>query len=98
MDRAFSVLMFCFAGMLLLYAGLLAATGDCGLIPRLRAAKIRDKKAYARRFAGAVAITAAAPALSGVVGLLWSEGMAVSTLITGMIACVWAGAKYVRDE
>ncbi|MBQ5973820.1 MAG: hypothetical protein IJL69_06420, partial [Oscillospiraceae bacterium] len=69
MEYGYSILMFCLAGAIGLYAGLLALTGDAELIPRGQFAKMRDKKAYARRFAGAAAFAAAAPAVSGVVGL-----------------------------
>ena len=99
MESAFSILMFIFSGALLLYAGLVAVFGVT-LILRHWAAEIKDEKAYARRFAKILALTALAPALSGVVGLLTdierSPLPALLTLILGIIAAIWLGVRLTR--
>ena len=72
MEHGSSILMFIFAGALLLYAGLMAVTKDYNLLP-LRArvsVKPKDKKAYTFQLAKVIALVAAAPALGGLAGLL----------------------------
>lgn len=69
MEHAYSILKFLFAGALLLYAGLLAVSNDAKLILRNSAAKMTDHKRYATQFTKVIALTALAPALSGVAGL-----------------------------
>ena len=99
MESAFSILMFIFSGALLLYAGLVAVFGVT-LILRHWAAEIKDEKAYARRFAKILALTALAPALSGVVGLLvdmeQSPFLPLLTLLLGIIAAIWLGVRLTR--
>lgn len=98
MEYAFSILMFCFAGMLLLYAGLLAAAKDPQLIPRHFASKIKNPKVYALQFAKLTALTAAAPFLSGLVGLtdqMWAAGI---VLIAAFVLCIHFGIRFfMRD-
>ena len=100
MEYAFSILMFIFSGALLLYAGLVAVFG-VGLIVRHWAAKIRDEKAYARRFAKILSLTALAPALSGVVGLLVDMEqhpfLPLLTLVLGIIAAIWLGVRLTKE-
>ena len=88
----FSILMFCFSGALFIYAILLYATKDYKLIPRHHAAKVGDKKAYAKRVAEIVALTAVAPAHCGYVALL-SMGWAFVVLIVEMVLALWIGSK-----
>ena len=98
MDTAFSILMFCFSGMLLLYAGLLALAKDPQLIPRHYYAKIKNPKAYALQFAKLTALTAAAPALSGLVGLSGCTWAAVAVLLGGFVVCIWLGIRlFMKD-
>ena len=101
MESAFSILMFIFSAALLLYAGLVAV-GGVKLIVRHWAAEIKDEKAYARRFARILALTALAPALSGVVGLLvdmeQSPFLPLLTLILGIIAAIWLGVRLTKEE
>ncbi|MBO4297933.1 MAG: hypothetical protein IKS52_03720 [Clostridia bacterium] len=97
MDYAFAVFMFCFSGAILLYAGLLAVTRDYNLLPlRARVAtKPRDRKAYTFQISKAVALTAAAPALGGLVGL-WNPLAALVAMIAAFIVCLWLGTKITR--
>ena len=61
MEHAYSILMFCFAGALLLYGILLVATKDSGLIPRADSAEMKDKKAYAAQFGKVICATSLMP-------------------------------------
>ena len=97
MEYGYSILMFIFSGALLLYAGLIALTGSTALIPRSRAAKIRNPRRYARRFAGVLALTAGAPANSALVALWQGPGLwAVASLAAAFAVCIWAGAKLME--
>ncbi len=98
----YSVLMFCFSGALLLYATLIAVTKDYKMIPRNWAAKPKDPKEYASRFAKIIALVAAAPLLSGIVALFGDEGWimaaAVAALIGGIIAAAVIGVRLMKDQ
>lgn len=101
MESAFSILMFIFSAALLLYAGMIALFG-VELIPRYWMVKITDKKAYARRFAKILAVTALAPALSGAVGLLVNIDEApllpLLALLLGIPAAIWLGVRITKEE
>ena len=88
----FSILMFCFSGALLLYAILLAITKDFELIPRGYAAKVKDKKEYAKRFAEVIALTSVPPAHCGLVAMS-STGWALVVLVVEMVLAIWLGTK-----
>ena len=101
MEYAYSVLMFVFAALLLLYAALVGR-GGFDMIPRGYAASVDDKKAYAKNFAKVLGIVAAAPAVSGLialVGVMLTErddlviGISVIILIIGIVAALTAGVK-----
>lgn len=97
MEYGLSVLMFCFSGALLLYAGLLALTKDYRMLPYRARQSVRPKnpKAYAARLAKVIALTALAPALSGLAGL-WSPIAAAAVLIGGLVLFLWLGTKLMR--
>ena len=97
MDHAVSVLMFIFAGALLLYAGLLTVTKDYRLLPlRARSAgKPANAKAYTFQLAKGVAVAAAAPALCGLTAL-WSPALAVVVFVISLAVCLWIGTKIVK--
>ncbi len=99
-EYGFNILMLIFAGALLLYAGLLALTGDMGLIPRSNSVKKpKNTKAYARQVAKIIALAAAAPAFSGIIGLLTGiQWLALLELIVGLVACIWAGVALIKKE
>ena len=63
MEYGFSILMFIFSGILLLYAGLMALTKNYDMLPvRARVSvKPKDKRAYAVQLAKVIALVAAAP-------------------------------------
>ena len=96
MDYGYSVLMFSFAAMLQLYALLLAVTKDTGMIPKSGAARIKNKKEYAVRFAKVIAVTALAPLTSGLIALSGNALWAMIMLAIGFIVCIWEGVKYMQ--
>jgi hypothetical protein len=100
MEYAYSILMFCFAGAILLYAALMSS-GDASMIPRLYAAKAKDKKAYAKRFAKALALASLAPLSSGVAALIVDISRRpfppVITLVVVFIACMQKGVKMMEE-
>lgn len=96
MRYGYSILMFCFAGGILLYAALMAP-GDASLILRRHAVKISNPKAYAKRLAKVLALVSLAPLSSGIIGLLVDIERhpfpPVAALIAVFIACMWRGAR-----
>ena len=84
--------------MLLLYAGLLAAAKDPQLIPRHFASKIQNPKTYSLRFAKLIALTSAAPLLSGLVGFtrqMWAAGI---VLIAAFVLCIHFGIRLFMHD
>ena len=92
--EGYAVLMACFAGFLLLYAALLAKTTDVQLIPRHYAAKIKNKKQYARGVAKVVALVALAPLASALTALVTDAALpSLIVLIIGFILMLWLGIR-----
>ena len=89
MEHAFSILMFIFAGALLLYAALMALTKDYKMLPyRARqSVKPKDPKKYTVQLAKIVALVAAAVALGAAVAL-WNNGIGAGVMIAGVIAAL----------
>ncbi len=98
MEYGFSVLMFCFGGLLLLYALALCRSKDPKMIPRHYSAKILYPIQYTRYIAKIVAIVALAPILSGVVGLFLDNWIPGAVLVAGMVAAIWLSVRYVKYE
>lgn len=100
MERAYSILMFCFAGMILLYAALLAP-GNVELIPRRWAVPIKDRKDYAKRFAKLLALLSLSPLSSGIVAALIDinrhPAPAVVTLIVMFAVCLRRGVRMMEE-
>ena len=94
MEYAFSILMFCFSGMILLYAGIMAATKDINMLRwrHVRVAKMNDPKAYAVMVAKILALTAAAPLAGGLAGLI-SPSVGGIVLVIAFILFIWLGVK-----
>ena len=97
MDHAFSTLMFLFACALLFYAALMAITKDYNLIPLQARVSVKPKnpEAYTQELSKGVALAAAAPALSGLVGL-WNASLAIIALVPSMAICLWLATKVVK--
>ena len=96
MDYALSILMFCFAGMLLLYAGLLALTKDYKLIPRNYAVHMTDKKGYCVGMAKVIALVSLAPLEFGLIGLLGHYGIGAVVGLGQLILSIWGGTKLMK--
>ena len=101
MDYAYSIIMFVFAAGLLIYAGILAALKDPMLIPKHYAVKkTRTSKMYVAQIAKIVAVCAAAPALSGLAGLIWNAQTtllpAFIVLILAFIICIYIGVRIMK--
>ena len=98
MEHAFSILMFCFAGALLLYGLILYWTKDIGLVPKSGATKTKETKVYAAQIGKIVAITALAPLTSGLIA--WNGryfGYAMAMLVIGFIICIREGVKIMQE-
>ncbi len=99
MEYGYSIIMFAFAGSILLYAGLIAM-GNYKLIRRLYSAKVRDKKEYAKRFARVLALVSLAPFLSGLVGLCGTIEQVIlpagAVLVVGFITFIAIGTRIMK--
>ena len=96
MEKAFPILMLCFAGLLLVYAGILALTKDVMLIPHADKVKIPNPKAYALRFAGIMALVTIGPLASGIAGLIYDNKRAAIVLIVGLVFSLWGASQLVK--
>ena len=100
MEYVYSIMMFCMAGGLLLYAGLLALAKDPMLIPKHLAAKMDNKKEYCLMIAKVVAVIAIPFAASGITGLIWNAEEtllpAIIVLVIGFAVCIYLSRKIVR--
>ena len=96
MEKAFPILMLCFAGAIILYALLLAATKDVNLIPHSDKASIPDPKAYALRFAGIMGLVSIGPLASGIAGLIYDNKRAAIALIVGIVFSLWGATRLVK--
>ena len=101
MRYAYSIVMFCFAGAILLYAALMSP-GNAGMIRRAYAAKMRNPKAYAKKFAKVLALVSLAPLVCGLTGLFVDMErypfVPVATLIVVFILCMRKGIRLMDDE
>nr|WP_316621873.1 hypothetical protein [uncultured Ruminococcus sp.] len=97
MEYGYSILMGIFAGLILIYAGLMALTKDYRMLP-LRArvsVQPKDEKRYMKQLAKVVALVALAPALSALTGL-WNLIAALIVLIVSAVVFIWLGTKIMR--
>lgn len=93
MEYGYSILMGIFAGLILVYAGLMALFKDYKMLP-LRArvsVKPKNEKLYAKQLAKAIALVALAPALSALTGL-WNLLAALIVLVV----FIWLGTRIMR--
>ncbi len=97
MEYPYSILLFCFAGLLLLYAGLIALTKSVFWIPRDHAAKMRDRKKYAVQFAKVLALAALSPALAGLSGLVFSGVVPVIVLAVSFVLIMRRAVRLMED-
>ena len=99
MEYGYSILMGAFGAALLLYAGLMAWSGDPGLLPKSCAAREKSKR-YVRQVAEVLALAALAPLVSAAVALRGEEavGPAVLVLVTGFVVCIALGVRIMQDR
>ena len=97
MEYGYSILMGIFAGLILIYAGLMALTKDYKMLPfRARVSvQPKDEKRYMKQLAKAVALVALAPALSALTGL-WKMIAALIVLVVSAVVFIWLGTKIMR--
>lgn len=98
MEYGYSILMGIFAGLILIYAGLMALTKDYKMLPfRARVSvQPKDEKRYMKQLAKVVALVALAPSLSALTGL-WNMIAALIVLIVSAIVFIWLGTKIMRE-
>lgn len=97
MEYGYSILMGIFAGLILIYAGLMALIKDYRMLP-LRArvsVQPKDEKRYMKQLAKVVALVALAPALSALTGL-WNMIATLIVLVVSAIVFIWLGTKIMR--
>ncbi len=97
MEKGFPILMLCFGGLMLVYAGLLAYVKDPSYIPHTNAAKIFNRERYASKFAGIIALVALAPLISGLVGLFTGPLVTAILLVVLLVLFIWLGTKKMKD-
>ncbi len=99
MEHGFSILMFIFAGALLLYAALMAITKDYGMLPYRAqvSVKPKDPKRYMVRLAKIVALAALAIALGAAVAL-WNGVAGAAVMIVGVIVVLRYAANVFPGE
>ena len=97
MDQGFSILMFIFAGAILLYAALMAITKDYNMLPYRGRVSVKPKnpKAYMVELAKIVALTGVAIALGAAVSL-WNQLVGAVVMIIGVILALWTGTKIIK--
>ena len=99
--QPYSILMFCFAGMILLFAAALAP-GNADFMPRRYAAPMKSRKDYVKRFAKVLALVSLSPLLSGIVAALIDinrhPAPAVVTLIATFILCMRRGVRMMDEQ
>ena len=99
MEHAFSIVLFCFSGAILLYAAIMGATKDIKMLywRHRYSAKMNDEKAYAVMVAKILALTAAAPFLGGVIAL-FSPLIGGIVLVVSFVVFIWLGVKLFYYE
>ena len=97
MEHGFSVLMFIFAGVLLLYAALLAIKKDYNMLPARsrQSVKPKDPKKYVAQLAKIIALVAAAIAVGAAVAL-WNGGIGAAVMVVGVVAALWLGTRLIK--
>ncbi|MBQ1638723.1 MAG: hypothetical protein II101_03540 [Ruminococcus sp.] len=94
MEYGYTVLMAAFSVALLLYAGLMALFRDYRMLPLQARVSVepKDKKRYMLRLAKIVALVAASPALSALIGL-WNIPVAFVVLLVSAVLFIWLGTR-----
>ena len=97
MEQGFSILMFIFAGALLLYAGFMVLIKDYRMLPyRVRqSVKPKNPEKYMVQFAKIVALVAVMIAVGAAVAL-WNAAVGAVFMVAGVAAALWCGTKIIK--
>ena len=97
MEYGFSILMFIFAGAILLYAGLMALTKDYKMLPyRARqSVKPKNPEKYMVQLAKIAALVAVMIAAGAAVAL-WNGAVGAVVMVIGVVAALWCGTKMIK--
>ncbi|MBQ9010530.1 MAG: hypothetical protein IJ088_14580 [Clostridia bacterium] len=97
MESGFSILMFIFAGAILLYAAVMAITKNYNMLPYRSRVSVRPKnpERYMVQLSRIVALTGLAIAAGAAVAL-WNQMAGAIVMIIGVIASLWAGTKIIK--
>ncbi len=97
MEHGFSILMFIFAGALLLYGLLMIVTGDRRLFPyrieKVMKHDMKDEKRYVRYVGKIVSATALAAIIGSVTGWLASPLVTGIVTVLAFVLCIYIGVK-----
>ncbi len=96
MEYGFGILMLCMAGMLLLYAGLLALIKDPQMIPRHYAVNMKNKKQYCVQLAKVIALVSLAPLECGLISFTGHNIIAAIVGLGQFIFSMWGGIKLMK--
>lgn len=97
MEHGFSILMFFFAGALLLYSGLMALTKDYKMLPyRARqSVKPKNPEKYMVKLAKIVALVAVMIAVGAAIAL-WNAAVGSAVMVIGVVAALWCGTRIIE--
>lgn len=90
----YSVTMF-LATALLILLGIAIYKGKTNLIHSYHQTKVTDKSAYGKAFGKALFVIAAAPLLSGIIGLLGSSDMIAIVAVAELIIGIGIGIGFI---
>ena len=96
-EHGFSIIMFIFAGVLLLYAALMAITKDYNMLPyRARqSVKPKNPEKYMVQLAKIVALVAVMIAVGAAVAL-WNNAAGAVVMLVGLVVALWGGTKIIK--
>ena len=97
MDNGFSIMMFIFAGALLLYAALMAIKKDYNMLPFRSRVSVKPKnpEKYIVQLAKIVALVAAMIAVGAAIAL-WNAAVGAVVMAIGVITALWCGTKMIK--
>ena len=100
MEYGYSILIGILGIILLLYGLIVFLSGDIMLIPENWAAKMTDRKRYAKQFGKVIMIVSSAPLLSALVALFGSFMIipAVIILIGGIVGGIVIGVRIMPKD
>lgn len=96
MEHAFSILMAVFAGALLLYAAIMAATKNYNMLPyrAKNSVKPKNPERYMVQLAKIIALAALAIGIGAAVAL-WNNAVGALVMLAGVVAVLWLSPKII---